>query len=255
MSPDPSISTQAVNASDSAHVNSYLTNFDTLTDMSNTVFSLTSGPVQSQTHGGGIGYGTASVDIITGELKAQVTGAADGGENTAGIAATGFVEITETFNVVGTGTVTALLDVSGNWEGLTSSWQIQAKAQILGGFSGAGLDNVQLSPGNGSPSSGSINQTLQAQRTVLDGQQISLVYMLLVQAGSVAFDIDFMNTANAFYVLDGVELAPVAGVTDSRFLSDPAFSPVPLPAALPLLLSALGFFGFFGWRRKRIAAA
>ena len=31
-------------------------------------------------------------------------------------------------------------------------------------------------------------------------------------------------------------------------------SPVPLPAALPLLASALGFFGFFGWRRKRLAA-
>ena len=32
-------------------------------------------------------------------------------------------------------------------------------------------------------------------------------------------------------------------------------SPVPLPAALPLLASALGFFGFMGWRRKRIAGA
>ena len=30
---------------------------------------------------------------------------------------------------------------------------------------------------------------------------------------------------------------------------------VPLPAALPLLASALGFFGFMGWRRKRLAAA
>jgi len=27
------------------------------------------------------------------------------------------------------------------------------------------------------------------------------------------------------------------------------------PAALPLLMSALGVFGFFGWRRKRLAAA
>jgi hypothetical protein len=32
-------------------------------------------------------------------------------------------------------------------------------------------------------------------------------------------------------------------------------APVPLPAALPLLLSALGVFGFFGSRRKRLAAA
>ena len=32
-------------------------------------------------------------------------------------------------------------------------------------------------------------------------------------------------------------------------------TPVPIPAALPLLMSALGFFGFLGWRRKRLAAA
>jgi hypothetical protein len=32
-------------------------------------------------------------------------------------------------------------------------------------------------------------------------------------------------------------------------------SAVPLPAALPLLMSAVGFFGFFGWRRKRMAIA
>ena len=32
-------------------------------------------------------------------------------------------------------------------------------------------------------------------------------------------------------------------------------SEVPIPAALPLLLSALGFFGLVGWRRKRMVAA
>jgi len=32
-------------------------------------------------------------------------------------------------------------------------------------------------------------------------------------------------------------------------------SAVPIPAALPLLMSALGMFGFFGWRRKRKIAA
>lgn len=29
-------------------------------------------------------------------------------------------------------------------------------------------------------------------------------------------------------------------------------SPVPIPAALPLLISALGAFGYLGWRRKRL---
>ena len=32
-------------------------------------------------------------------------------------------------------------------------------------------------------------------------------------------------------------------------------APIPIPAALPLLMSALGLFGFIGWRRKRLAAA
>ncbi len=32
-------------------------------------------------------------------------------------------------------------------------------------------------------------------------------------------------------------------------------SPVPLPAAFPLLAGALSLLGFFGWRRKRMAVA
>ena len=31
-------------------------------------------------------------------------------------------------------------------------------------------------------------------------------------------------------------------------------SPVPVPAALPLLAGGLGLLAFFGWRRKRTAA-
>ena len=30
---------------------------------------------------------------------------------------------------------------------------------------------------------------------------------------------------------------------------------IPLPAALPLFLSAMGWFGFLGWRRRRAASA
>jgi hypothetical protein len=38
-----------------------------------------------------------------------------------------------------------------------------------------------------------------------------------------------------------------------QFWGEPAV--VPIPAALPLLASALGVFGFFGWRRRKAAAA
>lgn len=46
------------------------------------------------------------------------------------------------------------------------------------------------------------------------------------------------------------------GVLDlGRFAVPTLVAPVPIPATLPLLMSALGFFGFMGWRRKRVAAA
>ena len=38
-------------------------------------------------------------------------------------------------------------------------------------------------------------------------------------------------------------------------LNSLSIKPVPLPAVLPFLASALGFFGFFGWRRKKAVAA
>ena len=39
------------------------------------------------------------------------------------------------------------------------------------------------------------------------------------------------------------------------FSLGPEVAPVPLPAAFPLLGGALSLLGFFGWRRKRMAAA
>ena len=42
---------------------------------------------------------------------------------------------------------------------------------------------------------------------------------------------------------------------DLSFTDAPPVAPVPVPAALPLLLSALAGLGFMGWRRRRSAAA
>lgn len=60
------------------------------------------------------------------------------------------------------------------------------------------------------------------------------------------FDIDFMRIRG-----NGAAFALITPIIEGTLLP----SAVPLPAALPLLMSALGFFGFLGWRRKRMAAA
>jgi len=39
------------------------------------------------------------------------------------------------------------------------------------------------------------------------------------------------------------------------YRADISPNPVPIPAALPLLMSALGFFGFMGWKRKKAVGA
>ena len=67
--------------------------------------------------------------------------------------------------------------------------------------------------------------------------------------------IGFASEQDQLLLFDGLN------VSDSRIfgplstlLATPAVSPVPVPAALPLLASALGAFGFIGWRKKRKTA-
>lgn len=65
-----------------------------------------------------------------------------------------------------------------------------------------------------------------------------------------------LTIANANFQTLGIltgQYTVTAGGGDYVQLNIPAL--VPIPAALPLLLSALGVFGIFGWRRKRLAAA
>ncbi len=57
---------------------------------------------------------------------------------------------------------------------------------------------------------------------------------------------------NIFINFQGLSFS---GVDDPRILLGVAFGEVPLPGALPLFISALAGFGFFGGRKNRKAAA
>ncbi len=66
---------------------------------------------------------------------------------------------------------------------------------------------------------------------------------------SLVFDIDFKEPGRTSYVTEQIDFRasfnPSGG---GRFQAVP---PIPIPAALPLFLSALGALGFVGWRRRR----
>ena len=68
--------------------------------------------------------------------------------------------------------------------------------------------------------------------------------------GGVRFSIGFASAANNFNAyLDNFTIGITDGPTTTYDFE--ATSPVPLPAALPLLISGLGGMGLLGWRRKR----
>ena len=58
--------------------------------------------------------------------------------------------------------------------------------------------------------------------------------------------------AGTFLVLNGPTIGDLNGPTTFGAAADSA---TPIPAALPLFASGLGAFGFYGWRRKKKAAA
>ncbi len=76
-----------------------------------------------------------------------------------------------------------------------------------------------------------------------DSSVIALAESLIANMGTAisGYDVIYYESQASSQHLVTVEPGPPGGIT-----------PVPIPAALPLFLSALGGFGFFNWRRKRI---
>lgn len=195
------------------------------------------------------------VDALTGTLKGRVESSGGGGGSTT-------VYLAETFAVTGSGTLTAFLDVSGTYNlfhpsGSDTGFQIISRVAIgTTPFAGHGFSigpasiNLQLN-GPNSPDSGVVDEQLSGGKFITSGTtQVTVIALLLAQILGETGGVVDIAFANLFLETSpGLTLTPV----DPAYLSNPAFgvTPVPLPAALPLLMSTLGFFGFMGWRRKR----
>jgi len=135
------------------------------------------------------------------------------------------------------------------------------------------LQNYLVAEGGG----GSVTVTYKAPQTSLDivwgSVDVATGYNLVVTAGfdkitgaEVLAAIGLPSSDTGLYNA-AVELTGLTSFSSVTFSdsSSPAFefdiaspvrpAPTPLPAALPLFAGGVGALGFFGWRRKRKAAA
>ncbi len=106
------------------------------------------------------------------------------------------------------------------------------------------------------------NQLNFPDRLVVNGvpatrKEAGILALVLPSAGPY-LAVLLVNVDNIRYRMEfnGEILNDAVNFGTSRLLSaSVSASPVPVPAALPLLASGLGALGFIGWRRKRKAAA
>lgn len=205
-------------------------------------------------------YGTGSVyssaNLATGELKVRTEVDATGSSssdstraNTAYSQATfgDQIFINETITDPVTGYFTVSIDIgptvptTGAFDGSNTGINLSISDRT-----GTNNHNVNTSLGDVIPDSIVAPFTVDSSNPFFN---FSLSVIALVSAVGVAGVTDLSNTLAADVTLpEGYTFASHSGV----FLTE-AVNPVPIPAALPLLLTALGGLGFVGWRQKRKA--
>ena len=198
---------------------------------------------------------SSSVDPQSGELKIRATATPPGANENAKMQAAGRALLQEEFTVAAPGTVTAALAVEGKWlvpNGLGFTAYAQISLVSEGEFFVADVVD-----------SNSIDPTLLTDGSIVDDVLVSLAVKnddrILIdwylEAGVDAYQltgplspatVDFGNTAVASLILsDGAVLTG----GDPRLFSAQGINEVPVPAALPCLIAALG--GLVTLRRRR----
>jgi hypothetical protein len=201
-----------------------------------------------------------SVDIVSGKLRAKIvaTNEANGIDPIESSGSTGIL-LNETITVSGSGSISALLAYDGFWSVSptfpSTAAVYLAQTTITLGNTVTGNVSEEGFVVNSSEDSGagSARGVLTAQLNVTDGDIIALSAVLSTVIVSGEGFIDFSNTATMSFVLSpGITLK----FSDNRFLSGTTNpSPVPLPAGLPLLVSAIGAFGIGRWALRKPSTA
>ena len=225
--------------------------FDTLVDGTSL-----SGQAQTETPNT-FASSESSVDIVTGKLRSRSEASSNSSldfPNESGSSST--VLLDETFTVVGNGTVTVAMAYDGFWSvvpKLVDTPSLGAGINLALGNRG-NVDSQSFSLTNSTVgNSGSTAGTLNTSVAALNGDTLTLHALLTTEISRGIGSIDFANTATLSFILSpGLTLK----FSDDRFLSGTSNpSPVPLPAGLPLLVSAIGAFGIGRCVRRKPCAA
>ncbi|MEM0921535.1 MAG: VPLPA-CTERM sorting domain-containing protein [Pseudomonadota bacterium] len=168
-------------------------------------------------------------------------------------------EMTQSYEVVGTGKVVFEMDFSVGMTTLTDRNDGTNLSHVIAGFEAETLsEEVYMRVSNRDPDSFLFDQgnaalagTLMGEIAVIDGEMLTISAFGLADAGefpldevtrfpqSAFFDVSAISNATLSFMGEGVRLIPV----------EMDVAPVPLPASLPLLIGGLGALA--AYRRRR----
>ncbi|WP_424973041.1 VPLPA-CTERM sorting domain-containing protein [Dinoroseobacter sp. S76] len=201
---------------------------------------------------------TANTDVENWEFQLRSDVERPSGDPASEEFARARADITQTFEVVGTGTVFFEMQIGAGLSILSDRGDATDLAHVIAGFEAStATSEIYERVSNRDPDDflfeeldAAIGGTLTGEIDVTDGQMLTISAFGLADAGdfpldeltrlpqSAFFDVTAISNGTLSFVGKGVELLP----------TDLDVAPVPLPASLPLLLGGLG--AMVAYRRR-----